>query len=357
MASSVFSLKTSTASRDSRPKRYPSTNSACENCHARKQRCVAGPGSCQACASLGIECKPREHNRLGRPRGARQSEWRAEVNNKPHGRRASHKSFSQPTPSAAFSQQGDSPSMACALSTLEDFDPASASLRLSPSTSNSTSSIDTFPWETYFGGLGNLDTVQASLSPEDVELHNIHYKIRSAIGIHRNADSIVASDRNTQHQSDIAVLEELSETLHKLPWNRTMLLFGVAVLWDALELSVNLSSSIINPLDNSPMSATPLLQTGLPMDQDLEFSALMSNTAPSSRSRQGADVVSLTRLGVCLGDFSTFAKNLKNYGGDSAAPAQQAIGDCRRRIAAVHDNITRHIHMVTNTWSGGGKEH
>lgn len=366
MASSVFSLRSSTSSRDAPPKKYPSNSAACENCHSRKQRCVPGHGSCQACSALGIECKPREHHRLGRPRGTRQSEWRAEVNNsKSYGRRNSHRSDTHSAPSSATVPQIGSPDFTGALLALEDVDSATTQMHLSPSTSNSNSSIDTFPWDACFGMNGTFDAYQSSLSAEDLELHDLHYKIRNALSTHRSADPMVPS-RHPQSQAGIGTLEELSETLHKMPWTRPMLLFGVAVLWDALELSVHLSADLINHLDNSEQtrltgstfSGGYVQQPGLSMDQDaLALSTLVSSMAPTTRNRQGADIVRLTRLGVCLGDFSTFAKNFEEYGGDSAAPAQRTISDCRRRIAALHESITQRIHMVTCTWSGGSKEH
>lgn len=422
MTSSVFSLHDAASGFGASFEKEPQQHAACENCHVRKIKCIAGRGeskssescqplkltsipgpSCQTCSGMGVKCRPRERNKMGRPRGIKQPSWRADVRpswkresrpetsiqNAPAENRSSSTSSSTKSPGQSLDNMvvdNTSPSHSSANSSGQ-----STNLRMDSLTSNSLSDLtmpsdfsvfaashDLFPFDPSLDFNVDFDSQPSTSPTEDLELCDVHCRIRNAVRLYRSPDS-ASMDRAQQEDASLSMLMELAEVLHKLPLYRPMFLLGVAVLWDAVELANDLTNSLISAVSGSHSGSTsgsnsysslslpsgPTMSMGTysnhqmisPTDTQMNFgsSGLLSpggSLGPSARNRHHTAIMGLTRLDLSLGDFAMFAKLFEDFAGESAPCMQMPVSHCRARISQLHDQINQCAQLTPSSWPG-----
>nr|POE80205.1 hypothetical protein CFP56_78003 [Quercus suber] len=414
MTSSVFPLRSMADGLGLQQEgRQAQNHAACEHCYIRKQRCISGQGehemlslpvykpndgsagSCLTCASLGIECKPRERNKTGRPRGTRQPSWRADVRSS---RQNQNNNLSQLTaPVRHDSRSSSSPFPASSTfpelvshtnnshGDMLDYSQHDATLlatSLNQSSENEYLDLATNGHEYYetFASNSSLEFIlgldSQSPSPssdiEDLKLYDVHSRIRKAIGSYRS--STISNDhalQRTDVDDSMRTLEDLTTILQPLAYKRAVYLLGLAVLWDAIELGRLLATDLVNQLPSSgqgrPSTSSNLynpagdrsragpsiLGHNPPMDLPMNIASPSLTLASLTGRRPSAIVVMLTRLGVCLGEFISFVRKFESSAGTSITSLDTArsFSDCLTRISALLEEITPYIHRITSTWS------
>lgn len=360
-------------------------HAACENCYLRKQKCIGDSGmysmkayvsqtssstftgACQACMGLGIECKPRSRSKVGRPRGARQSSWRADL--RPLKQHSDWNIESQSghvvTDSSRLEVSIPPTGTSCSL---ETFSTAVETDFVNIYEGHTPSTIDwseTWLNDTLLDGVADHDVISTpELNTDDIKLHNIHGKIRSLSEGRAYGEARTAS-KGIDIDNSLLALEELSQLLHLLAQDRNLQLFAIAVLWNAVELGQSLAMDLTTRLSLSDSSFVPPNGRSHPpaSAHATEFmpprhSPTRPMSSSSWNSRRSAITVWLTRLGVCLNEYAAFTQKCEDWSGTPTNDgiSQRPMLDCRLRITSLLERITPYIHMVTCSWSMWGQQ-
>jgi hypothetical protein len=131
-----------------------------------------------------------------------------------------------------------------------------------------------------------------------------------------------------------------------------MQLLGTAVIWDAIDLAALLVASLNETSDNDSNKAIGCQSASIPMiTYGVAFSeapteAIMPLHVTSTRRKRRTSMMTLTRLNLCLGDFTCSINTVTNCELLLTPCVLSSISKCHTHIARLHAEVRNHMLLI-----------